>query len=72
MHERSVPASPLRAVAALLGATAIMLGALNLLLAWHGGYDATELPGLLILIGIGLWTTSRVGRAAQSKVHLKR
>ena len=67
-----VPRSPLRAVATLLGATAVMLGALNLVLAWHGGYDATYLPGLLMLVGIMLWATSRVAGAGRSRAGVEK
>ncbi len=37
-----------------------MLGVLNLLLSWHGAYDPTAMPIILIVIGVLMWTASRV------------
>ena len=53
-----------RAAACVLGASCVIVGALDMMLAWRGSYGLDAFPVFLILIGVFLLATGQARRNA--------
>lgn len=54
------------AVIRLFGVILIILGSLNSMLSWRGGFELLSLPVMMIVAGLLLWLVSVALRAGRS------